>query len=130
MVTLHTSELLSFIASWFFPFVRIGACLMVAPVFGASYVPARMRLVLAIAIAALVAPLASVPQVDLLSIGSALITVQQIVIGVALGFGAQNIIKNLISGVIILFERKIRVGDTVTINSPNGTLTLEIRDVR
>ncbi|HQW08924.1 MAG TPA: flagellar biosynthetic protein FliR [Steroidobacteraceae bacterium] len=89
MVTLHTSELLSFIASWFFPFVRIGACLMVAPVFGASYVPARMRLVLAIAIAALVAPLASVPQVDLLSIGSALITVQQIVIGVALGFALQ-----------------------------------------
>ncbi|HQX77771.1 MAG TPA: flagellar biosynthetic protein FliR [Steroidobacteraceae bacterium] len=89
MVTLHTSELLSFIASWFFPFVRIGACLMVAPVFGASYVPASMRLVLAIAIAALVAPLASVPQVDLLSIGSALITVQQIVIGVALGFALQ-----------------------------------------
>ena len=89
MVTLNASELLSFVASWFFPFVRIGACLMVAPVFGASYVPARMRLVLAIAIAALVAPLASVPQVDLLSIGSALITVQQIVIGVALGFALQ-----------------------------------------
>jgi small-conductance mechanosensitive channel len=39
------------------------------------------------------------------------------------GFGAQNIIKNLISGVIILFERKIRVGDTVTIGGISGTVT-------
>lgn len=89
MVTLNASELLSFVASWFFPFVRIGACLMVAPVFGAGYVPARVRLVLAFAIAVLVAPLVPVPQVDLLSIQSALITVQQIVIGVALGFALQ-----------------------------------------
>ncbi|MGE0583084.1 MAG: flagellar biosynthetic protein FliR [Steroidobacteraceae bacterium] len=89
MVTLQSSEIMAFVTSWFYPFVRIGACLMVAPVFGASYVPSRMRLVLAIAIAALVAPLVAVPQVDLLSLASALIIVQQIVIGVALGFAMQ-----------------------------------------
>lgn len=89
MVTVNAIELLAFVASWFFSFVRIGACLMVAPVFGAGYVPARVRLVLAFAIAMLVGPLVPVPQVDLLSIASALITVQQIVIGVALGFALQ-----------------------------------------
>ena len=89
MVTVNANELLAFVASWFFSFVRIGACLMVAPVFGAGYVPARVRLVLAFAIAMLVGPLVPVPQVDLLSIASALITVQQIVIGVALGFALQ-----------------------------------------
>ena len=84
MVTVNANELLAFVASWLFSFVRIGACLMVAPVFGAGYVPARVRLVLAFAIAMLVGPLVPVPQVDLLSIASALITVQQIVIGLVI----------------------------------------------
>mgnify|MGYP000004544294 CR=1 FL=1 len=88
-MTLQASEIMAFVAGWFYPFVRIGACLMVAPVFGASYVPSRMRLVLAFAIAALVAPLVKVPQVELLSLASALIIVQQVVIGAALGFALQ-----------------------------------------
>ncbi len=44
-------------------------------------------------------------------------------LAIGVGFGAQNIIKNLISGVIILFERKVRVGDTVTIGGISGTVT-------
>jgi potassium-dependent mechanosensitive channel len=44
-------------------------------------------------------------------------------LAIGVGFGAQNIIKNLISGVIILFERKIRVGDTVTIGGISGTVS-------
>ncbi len=89
MLTFTSAEITTLIAGYFFPFVRVGACLMVAPVFGASYVPARMRLVLALAIAALVAPLVTLPAIELLSVESALITVQQIVIGVALGFALQ-----------------------------------------
>lgn len=41
-------------------------------------------------------------------------------LAIGIGFGAQNVIKNLISGVIILFERKVRVGDTVTVGSVSG----------
>ncbi len=49
-----------------------------------------------------------------------------LVLGV--GFGAQNVIKNLICGVIILFERKIRVGDIVTIGGMSGTvLSVDLR---
>lgn len=44
-------------------------------------------------------------------------------LAIGVGFGTQNIIKNLISGVIILLERKIRVGDIVTIDSVSGTVT-------
>ena len=40
-----------------------------------------------------------------------------------IGFGTQTIIKNLISGVIILFERKIRVGDIVAIGGTTGYVT-------
>ncbi|MGD9598621.1 MAG: flagellar biosynthetic protein FliR [Steroidobacteraceae bacterium] len=89
MPALTTADLLAFVSGWFLPFVRIGACLMVAPVFGASYVPARIRLILAAAIAVLVAPLAKVPPIDLLSPGGALVIGQQIVVGVAIGFALQ-----------------------------------------
>lgn len=41
-------------------------------------------------------------------------------LAIGIGYGARNVIKNLISGVIILFERKVRVGDTVTVGSVSG----------
>ncbi|XPE66924.1 mechanosensitive ion channel domain-containing protein [Shigella flexneri] len=36
-------------------------------------------------------------------------------LGVGLGFGLQEIFANFISGLIILFEKPIRIGDMVTI---------------
>ena len=49
-------------------------------------------------------------------------------IGLGLGFGLQEIFANFISGLIILFERPIRVGDTVTIGEVSGTVSkIQIR---
>jgi len=42
---------------------------------------------------------------------------------VGLGFGLQEIFSNLVSGLIILFERPIRIGDTVTIGNVSGTVS-------
>ncbi len=42
---------------------------------------------------------------------------------VGLGFGLQEIFANFVSGLIILFERPIRVGDTVTVGTTSGTVT-------
>jgi len=39
---------------------------------------------------------------------------------VGLGFGLQEIFANMVSGIIILFERPIRVGDTVTVDNITG----------
>jgi small-conductance mechanosensitive channel len=41
-------------------------------------------------------------------------------LGVGIGFGLQNIFNNFISGLIILFERPIKVGDRVQIENISG----------
>lgn len=77
-------------AEWFLPFTRIGAFVMVAPIFGAPFVPARLRIVLAGGIAVIIAPWVSVPtDLGLWSLPGVAIILQQILIGVGLGFLAQ-----------------------------------------
>ena len=59
-------------------------------------------------------PLAGIPITVFTVLGGAL--------AIGVGFGAQNLFNNLISGLIIMIERPIRVGDITTINGNNGTI--------
>jgi small conductance mechanosensitive channel len=56
------------------------------------------------------------------------------VVGIAIGFGAQNFVKDLINGMNLLLEDTIGVGDSVTIGADSGTIeaismrTIKLRD--
>ena len=90
MIEISETQFQAWLAAYFWPFVRIGAFFSVAPIFGARFVPARLRIVLAAAVTLLAVPLLPAsPDVPVLSLGGALITVQQVLVGVALGFLVQ-----------------------------------------
>jgi flagellar biosynthetic protein FliR len=99
MITLTSGQLETWLGLYLWPFIRIGACLMVAPIFGAGFVPPRMRLIMAGAITLLVAPLLPAqPAVSPLSAEGLVITAQQVLIGVAIGFVVQVIFDSLAMG--------------------------------
>jgi small conductance mechanosensitive channel len=50
------------------------------------------------------------------------------VVGIAIAFGAQTMVKDILSGILIWTERSIAVGDLVSINGMDGTVeTITIR---
>jgi small conductance mechanosensitive channel len=53
------------------------------------------------------------------------------VIGAAVGFGAQSLVKDFLSGLLIVIEDQYGVGDTITTNDINGTVEgLNLRTTR
>lgn len=90
MPVVTVAQLESWIGNAFWPFVRIGACLMVAPLFGASYLPRRLRIVIALALTVVLLPVIPRPtSLTLMSADGFVTTAQQVLIGVAMGFALQ-----------------------------------------
>lgn len=80
------AELLHMVAAWMWPFIRIGGFVMAAPVIGTRAVPMRVRLIFALALTAVLAPVtAPAAGYDPLAAGSLLIALQQLVIGATIG---------------------------------------------
>jgi flagellar biosynthesis protein FliR len=94
-LALTSGQLEGWVAQAFFPFVRISSCLMVAPLFGARFVPARSRLVLSAALTALVVPLLPAPSIAPFSGAGFVVVAQQLLIGVAMGFALQVVFDAL-----------------------------------
>jgi moderate conductance mechanosensitive channel len=53
------------------------------------------------------------------------------IVGVAIGFGSQKLVQDLITGIFLLLENAMQVGDTVTVSSLTGVVeALSVRTIR
>lgn len=92
-----SADIGTWIGSLVWPFTRIAAMLAIAPIFGARMVSQRARLVVALLLTWIVLPLLpEVPALDPLSPAGALLTAQQMVIGLAIGFSLQLVFATLV----------------------------------
>lgn len=90
MLELDSAQIGGWISGFLLPLFRIGSMLMVMPIVGTQLVPGRIRLYLALAFTAALAPvLPEMPQVDALSLQAILLIAEQIVIGILMGFALQ-----------------------------------------
>lgn len=86
------AELMSWMATLLWPFLRISAMFAAAPLFSARSVPIRIRVLLAFFVAWLLVPvIPKPPTVDLISAEALVISVYQVLIGVAMGFILQMV---------------------------------------
>lgn len=93
------TPLIDSLASYIWPFVRIGAFVMVMPVIGSSFVPPRVRLLLAVALTAVIAPV--IPHsatTEVLSAEGLVTVIQEIAIGATLGFLVQLVFDAIALG--------------------------------
>lgn len=95
------------------PFFRIAGVVMVAPVFGARLVPARIRLAMSVAATLALAPLVPAGPPFVLSLASGFIVAQELLIGVAMGFCLQ-----------MIFDALIIAGQTIAMSMGLGMATM------
>lgn len=94
-----SSEITLLVAQYFWPFIRIAAFVGVAPIFGTRNVPARAKIIIAITLTMMAAPMVPAIQgIEPFSVAGLLITVQQVLIGVLLGFIVSLVFSALVIG--------------------------------
>jgi flagellar biosynthetic protein FliR len=115
------AEIAAWIGSYLWPLFRVGAMIVAMPVFGSILIPVRVRLMLALAVTSIVAPvLPAVQQIDPLSLEAVLIALQQILIGVAMGFAMQLVFNAVTTGGQII-AMQMGLGFASMVDPQNGT---------
>lgn len=98
---MHLTEalLLDWLGSYFWPFVRIAAALMAAPLFGSRALPMRLRLVFALALTLVMAPLLpATPALSFFTDASLMLLLRELLIGLTLGFALQLVFEAVALG--------------------------------
>lgn len=120
MIELTLPVLSQWLGSWLYPLARIGGFLLIAPVFGAQLVPARIRAALALLICALLAPLLPPsPATDPLSLTAWLLVANQVLIGLGLGFAMQLFFQIFVVGAQLM-AMQMSLGFASMVDPANG----------
>lgn len=120
MALLSSEQIYTLLQGWYWPFLRLSAMFMVAPILGASSFPRRARVLLAVTVAALIAPsLPAVKGVDPISISGVILGAEQALIGLAMGFILQTAFAALVmSGQALAMT--MGLGFAMSVDPQNG----------
>lgn len=111
------------LAGYLWPFVRVSAMLMVMLVFGATTTPARIRLLLGVALTFAIAPvLPPMPQIEVFSLPAVFIIAQQVLIGSAMGLVTILVVQTFVlTGQIIGMQTSLGFSSMVDPSSGQQT---------
>lgn len=87
------------LSTYLWPFIRITAFMVVMPVVGAAVVPTHVRLLLALTLTILIAPVLSErTTMELMSLAGVLLIFQEVLVGIAMGFAVQLVFDAIALG--------------------------------
>ncbi len=94
-----TSQIAAWLGEFMWPLMRVGMVFTVAPIFGGRLVPMKFRVVMALIITWVLIPvIPPVPAIDPMSGAGVLIVIQQLLIGLLIGFTLQLAFSALLIG--------------------------------
>lgn len=122
-MVITSAELTAFVGSLLWPLFRIAALIMTAPIFGARTVPRTLRAGFSVLVALAMLPvLPAPPAVDVFSPASVLIIVQQLLIGVMMGFALQVVMTAVTTGGQMI-AMQMGLGFAAMVDPQNGAQT-------
>jgi flagellar biosynthetic protein FliR len=99
-------QILGMLASFIWPFFRIGSMFIAIPVFSVKAVPAKVRVITAFLITLVIIPVLPImPDIEMFSYQGFMVSIQQIVLGVTAGFILQMVFSvMLVAGQSIAYS--------------------------
>lgn len=114
-------QILQVMAIYILPFARLSGFLMTLSVVGSKNFPARFRLLFALAITILVAPLLPATEsIKLFTLQSSVLIVEQTLIGIVLGFVSRLMLETFVVGAQIIAMQS-GLGFASLVDPANGT---------
>ncbi|PCJ26677.1 MAG: flagellar biosynthetic protein FliR [SAR86 cluster bacterium] len=117
---IQLDEITGWVGDFFWPFLRLGALFVAAPIFGARTVPVRIRIILAFVITLLIQPtLPFLETINPLSPEGILVILQQLSIGLLMGMTLQIMLGALVMAGMIV-ATTMGLGFASTVDPQNG----------
>ncbi|MCS4502785.1 flagellar biosynthetic protein FliR [Arhodomonas aquaeolei] len=113
-MNLEAAQITAWLGQFLWPLVRVGAMMLVAPVFSNAAVPVRIRVLLGVALTVAVMPAAGgAPALDPLSAAAVVLAAQQVIIGAAMGLL-----------VAMAFQTVVVAGESISLTMGLGFATM------
>jgi flagellar biosynthesis protein FliR len=113
-VTLNAADVSLWVSRLWWPILRVGGFVLAAPTLSDTVIPGRIKIVMSLALAFLMAPLVQIPPaLSIFSAAGLLAAVQELLIGVAIGMVVQ-----------LTFEALMFAGQSISLTMGLGFATL------